>query len=271
MIWPWLLSGAAAAGWFSIKYAWWRGTVDWRQPRVLMYHMISAPRRGARYNGMRVSPEMFERQLIWLRDNEFKFVTLSELAIAKPGGKLVALTFDDGYADNLLNALPLLKKYQARATLYLVAVRDDTDWSAKKKAHHDSGELVREPKLTDEQVRAMLDSGCIELGAHTLTHANLPKRDEQQRRAEIRDSKLRLEQLFGVKVSSFAYPFGIWEQKDRDLVAESGFTTAVTTDAGIDPLPFPDPLAIKRVKVSGKEGFRSFLLRIRTGQRGAWK
>lgn len=271
MIWPWFLPGVALAGWFSTNYAWWRRTVDWHQPRVLMYHMVTPPRPGARYNGMRVSPQMFARQLVWLREQGFTFAGMSDLATGKVDGKTVVLTFDDGYEDNYLNALPLLQKHQARATLYLVTSRDGRDWSAKKKAHHNSGELAREPKLSDAQVQEMLCSGCFELGAHTLTHANLSKLDHEQKRAEIGGSRTILEQRFGVEVSSFAYPFGIWDETDRRITQESGFKTAVTTEPGIDPWPLPDPLAIRRVKVSGKEGFFPFRLRIRTGRRGASK
>lgn len=273
MNWPWLITGAALAGvggYFSTRYAWWRRTVPWTRPRVLMYHMISPPRPGARFNGMRVSPEQFGRQLAWLRRHQFTFATMADLAAGRAGERAVVLTFDDGYEDNLLNALPLLREHGARATLYLVGDRQ-ADWSAKKKAHHASGELGREPKLTDPQVRELLDSGLIELGAHTLTHANLAKLDADQKRAEIAGSKHELERKFGVPVLTFAYPFGIWDEADRVNVRDAGFTTAVTTEPGIDGWPLPDPLAIRRVKVSGKEGMRSFVLRMRAGQRGAWK
>ena len=85
---------------------------------------------------------------------------------------LFAITFDDGYADNLLQALPLLQKYQCKATLYLVVDRFDRDWSMQRKKHHDEAELKREAKLSDQQVQELLDSGCIELGSHSMTHAN---------------------------------------------------------------------------------------------------
>lgn len=58
--------------------------------------------------------------------------------------KTVAITFDDGYLDNLENAYPILEKYQAKATIYVVVDRHDRDWSTYKKAHHNSGELARE-------------------------------------------------------------------------------------------------------------------------------
>lgn len=272
MIWPWLISGlAVGAGFFSVRHAWWRRTIPWSRPRVLMYHMIAPPRPGARFNGIRVSPEMFARQLAWLRAEGFAFGSMRDLAAGRANQRTVVLTFDDGYRDNLLNALPLLQKHDARATLYLVVQRDGGDWSVKKKAHHDSGELAREPKLSDEEVRALLASGRFELGAHTLTHANLARLDPDQKRIEIAGSKDALEQRFGVEVTSFAYPFGIWDASDRDIAEAAGFSTAVTTVPGIDAWPPPDPFALRRVKISGKEGFFAFRTRVRTGQRGLWK
>lgn len=256
--------------WFSWRYAWWRPPVAYRYPRILMYHMISPARAGARFNGLRVSPERFEQQLHWLRQHGWHSCTLGELLELgeQAPEKSVAITFDDGYADNLHAALPLLEKYDCRATLYLVVDRMGRDWSASKKAHHDSGELGHEPKLTDDEVRVLLASGRIELASHTLTHPNLARLDEQQKRHELVESKRQLEARFGVPVTGFAYPFGIYSADDVRLVREAGYSSAVTTVAGIDSDYPVDPLQLKRVKVSGKDNLFAFIMRMRGGMRG---
>lgn len=269
----WLAVPVAFAVWFSLRYAWWRPAVDWQRPRVLMYHMVSAHRAGAKFNGLRVSPAMFERQLRWLRDKGFRFVTMSELlspSFDASAGPSVAITFDDGYEDNFRQAFPLLQRYGAKATLYLVVDRHGRDWSAYKKAHHASGELMREEKLGDEQVRRMLDSGLVELGSHTFTHANLPVLDAGARHREIAGSRDFLESRFGVRVESFAYPFGIFGEADVEAARAAGYTNAVTTIDGIDAHPYADPLRIRRVKISGKDNFIAFVLRMRGGRRG-WR
>ena len=262
-----LLAAFLLAAMFSHRYAWWRRTVAYRHPRILMYHMVSAPRPGARFNKLRVSPAALERQLGWLRDNGWTFAFLSELA-APTARKTVVLTFDDGYRDNLTAAHPLLLKHQAKATLFPVVDRADRDWSITKKAHHDSGELAAEPKLTDDELKDMLASGVWELGAHTITHPLLTNLPEADRRAEIAGGKEALEGAFGVPVRSFAYPFGVFEAVDVDLARAAGFQFAVTTREGVSTDLEGDALTLLRVKVSGKEGGFGFRLRLRTGRRG---
>ncbi len=264
-----LLLGVA---WFSLRYAWWRPAIDYRCPRILMYHMISAPRPGARFNGLRVAPDMFERQLQWLVQRGWHSFTVSELLAnaARLPEKSFAITFDDGYADNLLQALPLLEKYHCKATLYLVVDRFERDWSVQRKAHHDEGELMREAKLTDRQVRQLLDSGLVELGSHSVSHANFTRLEPGVVSRELSESRQMLEQCFGVTVTSFAYPFGIYLPEQVELVRQAGYTSAVTTNEGIESAASWNPLELKRVKISGKDNWLAFLLRMRGGRR-AWR
>jgi peptidoglycan/xylan/chitin deacetylase (PgdA/CDA1 family) len=267
-----LLFAVALLVWFSLRYAWWRPLVDYRYPRILMYHMISPPLAGARFNGLRVSPAMFEWQLRWLMKRGWTSCTVSELLEASDGlaNKSFALTFDDGYADNLLRALPLLKRYRCKATLYLVVERFNRDWSVSRKAHHDEGELQREPKLSDDQVREMLASGLVELGSHSMTHANFLHLDDGVAERELRESKLRLEENFGVRVRSFAWPFGLFRPSQVELVRRAGYASCVTTCEGIDSPQHWDPMQLRRIKISGRDKRLAFLLRMRTGRRG-WR
>jgi peptidoglycan/xylan/chitin deacetylase (PgdA/CDA1 family) len=258
--------------WFSLKYAWWRPAADPAWPRLLMYHMISAPRRGARFNGLRVAPAMFERQLRWLREHGWCSFTVSELVASSANlpARSFAITFDDGYADNLHAALPLLQKYGCKATLYLVVDRCGRDWSVARKAHHSDGELMREAKLDDAQVRAMLASGCIELGSHSVTHPNFLDLDAGQTLHEMRASKQALEQQFGVTITSFAWPFGLYRPDQLPLLAEAGYSSAVTVEEGIESPRCWTPCQLRRIKISGRDNWLAFRLRLRGGRRG-WR
>ena len=267
MIWLALVALVLLAG-FSVRYSWWRPAVDDARPRILMYHMVSEARRGGVFNKLRVAPKNFEAQLRVLRDGgwHFAFISALEQPQSLPA-RTVIITFDDGYEDNLLNADPLLERYGACATLYLVEDRFERDWSTSKKAHHDSGELMHEPKLSDAQVQTLLASGRWELGGHTRTHANLARLDEAACREEIVDARGSLAARFDVPLKSFAYPFGIYGARDVVVVRDAGYTTAVTTDEGIPKDVIAQALELPRIKVSGKDGLFAFRLRLRSGRR----
>ncbi len=252
----------------SYKYAWWKPAVDWKRPRVLMYHMVREHIDGAKFNKLRVKPEEFEKQVAWMKAEGFHFVTMHELQQnwGRHPEKTVAITFDDGYLDNLENAYPILEKYQAKATIYVVVDRHDRDWSTYKKAHHNSGELAREPKLSDEQIKQLAQSGWVEIGSHTLTHANLDKLDDAACLFELTESKKQLEQLIDTSVSSFAYPFGIYSDRDVRMAKEAGYSNAVTTKEGIDETSL-DFMQLQRIKISGKDSMFAVKLRMKLGKR----
>src|SRR5690606_29848284 len=209
--------------------------VDWKRPRVLMYHMVRDHIEGAKFNKLRVKPAEFEKQIAWMKAEGFHFVTMQELqeSWGKHPEKTVAITFDDGYLDNLENAFPVLKKYQAKATFYVVVDRYDRDWSTYKKSHHNSGELAREPKLNDVQVKFLANSSLVEIGSHTMTHANLAKLNDEECLVELTQSKQELECLTQQAMTSFAYPFGIYSARDVEMAKQAGYSNAVTTQEGI--------------------------------------
>ena len=142
------------------------------------------------------------------------------------------------------------------------------DWSVLRKAHHNEGELQQEPKLTDAQVQEMLDSGLVELGSHSMTHANFMSLDASTAEQELRESKQRLEQTFGIQVGSFAWPFGLFRHSQVELVRRVGYSSCVTTREGIDSLQQRNPMQLRRIKISGRDGRLAFVLRMRTGRRG---
>jgi len=112
-----------------------------------MYHMVSEhlEKDKSKFNRLRVKPEEFEKQLKWLKDNNWTSFTLSELVSLKEiPQKSVVITFDDGYEDNFKNAYPLLKKYGFKATIYIVLNRFNQDWATDKDLNQASNELNSE-------------------------------------------------------------------------------------------------------------------------------
>ncbi len=271
MLWFSLLV-LAGVGYYSWRYAWWKKPVSYRYPRILMYHMVKR-HSGGKFKGLRVSPKMFEKQVRYLSENGWHFFTVSELVAQRNSlpEKSVALTFDDGYADNYTHAFPILQKYRAKATIYLVIDRHDREWSSKRKAKNSSGELMHEPKLCDEQIVHMLQSGLVEIGSHTITHENLPTLSAEKKQWEIVESKARIESTFKTSCNAFCYPFGLYDEEDLTLAQEAGYSSATTTQSGIDDLCSADLFRLRRITVSGKDNFWAFKLKLRTGRRGVKK
>ena len=251
---------------FSLKYVWWYPRADLKKTRIMMYHMISKQLPKTKKSGLRVSPEMFERHLKYFSDNNWSFIKMSELLEHDTQEKVVAITFDDGYEDNYSEAFPLLKKYNACATLYLVIDRHQNDWSAKKNPKHNKGDLAKKSKLSDEQVQEMVTSGIFELGGHTYSHPFLPNLPAEEKKHEMISSKSFLETKFNTNISSFAYPFGIYSSADVDIIKASNFISAVTTNEGV--ASSDSIYELKRIKASGKDNFLTFKLRVLKGFRG---
>ena len=112
----------------------------------------------------------------------------------------------------------------------------------------------------------MLDSGVFELGGLTISHPYLPNTSIDIKKHEILECKNILETTFNTKVSSFAYPFGIYNDEDIDIIETSNFESAVTTDEGV--VNSDTPFELKRIKASGKDNFFAFKLRVLKGFRG---
>ena len=250
----------------SLKYAWWYPSINTNKTRIMMYHMISNQIIGSKKSGLRVSEEMFEKHLRYFVKNNWKFIKMSDLNKYADDEKVVAITFDDGYLDNYKTAFPLLKKYNACATLFLVIDRHDNDWSVKKNSKHNTGILAKEEKLSDMQIQEMIDSNIFELGGHTITHPFLPNLTKDEKENEMISCKNILEEKFDTKITSFAYPFGIYSEEDINIIRNSSFESAVTTNEGVASMD--SIYELKRIKASGKDNFYAFKLRLLKGFRG---
>ena len=151
-----------------------------------------------------------------LKDHNFEAISLDELfttAIKKP----VIITFDDGYRDFFTDAFPLLKKYDMRATIYVV-----------------SDFLDKPNYLTTDMLKQIAtdSAGLITIGAHTRRHVSLPLLSKDVAWEEIYGSKTGLETLLKIPVKHFSYPYGSYNQEVEDLVSRAGFATATTTVPG---------------------------------------
>jgi peptidoglycan/xylan/chitin deacetylase (PgdA/CDA1 family) len=199
-----------------------------RRSVVLGYHGVAEARRRDDLSMLLVAPNRFRSQLELLLAAGFRFVTMAELARLADGGPpppgLASLTFDDGMANNYEVALPILREYDIPATVYVtIGFIDGTSpWIAP--GPH--GAMMSEPQLRD------LAACGWELGAHTMTHADLSVLGYDACLQEIRDSKIALEEIGGTAVDTFAYPFGRYGPEAIAATRDSGLIAAVTTGSG---------------------------------------
>jgi len=195
---------------------------DYKIP-ILMYHYVeyNQNKEDFKRDQLNIEPHIFEQQIQTLINNNYEFITANELATiiesTKPNPKnYVVLTFDDGYRDFYTDVLPILKKYNAKATIYLVYnFLDNPNY------------------LYTWQVNEIIDSKLVEIGSHTLNHTYLKGMTEEIIVNEINGSKFELENAFNIKINSFAYPYGAYNELTAKLVELAGYTNAVTTDLGI--------------------------------------
>jgi len=194
-----------------------------------MYHMVDAPPLFHGMRGLYVSPQHLSRQLHELKSSaNANFPTLSEWNPTRPGVRQVIITFDDAYLSLFEKGLPILQATGLRAINYVIADR------IGQMNHWDHTAPSREEKLMDRsQINEWLAAGQ-EIGAHTMTHPHLDRIPIEEARREIVDSKKKLEDLFGVPIRHFCYPYGGYTQAVCDVVEEAGYETATSTIEGFN-------------------------------------
>jgi peptidoglycan/xylan/chitin deacetylase (PgdA/CDA1 family) len=194
---------------------------------ILTYHHIALPPTAGKHRGLFVSPDQFAAQMDYLRARGYRVVTLDQvrdnlLGLAPLPSRSVAVTFDDGGADNYYNALPVLCSRGFAATVFIVAgkvgeVRDKPGWTEPAARY-----------LNDTEIGEMARCG-ITFGSHTLTHTALVKVEPEQCEYELVESKRRIERMTGETVGWLSYPFGSFSRRVIEVVKQAGYVGAVST------------------------------------------
>lgn len=200
---------------------------------ILMYHSISDNlfAKSHPYYQINTLPEIFARQMRWLRNSGYRAINLPEVLagfqIGEDFSKTVAITFDDGYRDFYTDAWPVLKQCGFTATIFLATDRIQASPARIEGADY----------LTWSDVRELHAEG-IRFGAHTVTHPDLRSLGPDQIEYELGRSKEIIEDRLGVAVDSFSYPHGFPEEdKDyarylEDVLCNLGYDHGVSTILG---------------------------------------
>lgn len=207
---------------------------------VLMFHSVSdAPTASTR--ALSVRPAVFAAQLRYLRRQGFTGLTFGELCERRRTGqplpeRPIVLTFDDGYADLIEEALPILIEQGFPATAFVT-----TGWL------HDAGRYAAGTPL-DRMLSwvqlAELSAAGVEIAGHSHSHAQLDQLSGPRLRAELADSRHLLEDRLGCPVRSLAYPYGYSSRRVRAVAREAGYLGAAavvnaTAASTCDPFGVP--------------------------------
>jgi peptidoglycan/xylan/chitin deacetylase (PgdA/CDA1 family) len=224
-------------------------------PRVLIYHQVGS----GLGRQMEVTTTQFAWQLDWLEQHH-EIVSLDE-AVDRwddPGSEgLVALTFDDGYADTYTTAFPLLEERRIPFMVYLATESIET------------GRALGPPGPADplnwDQVVDMLGSGLAGVGSHTHRHSDLRNLPAHAIEEELATSDGLIERRLGLRPAHFAYPWGYWSQQAADVV-NTRYRTAAIAGTPRPPARL-DRFRLHRYPVQLSDGTRFFPARLRGGLR----
>ncbi|WP_096662454.1 polysaccharide deacetylase family protein [Polaromonas sp. AET17H-212] len=228
---------------------------------ILVYHQISeAPPKGAPFRSLYVSPSSFSRQMAMLKLLGYQGLSMSALLPYLRGeknGKVVGITFDDGYRNNLTHALPVLQRHGFSSTCYAVSglLGKTNEW--------DQGiGIAQVPLMTADELRLWV-AGGQEVGSHTQSHVRLLQSDDPTALAEMTGDRAALEGLLATPVRHFCYPFGEYASQHLAMARQAGFQTVTTTQRGRSSAK-NDLMELPRVPVVRSTSLPVFWLKIAT-------
>ncbi len=233
---------------YALSWVLWRLGCGSREGAVVLtYHSIASP--ASRFS---VSPHAFERQMCWLKKHR-TLVPLADVVAHLDGAPLprnaVAVTFDDGYRDTLIHALPVLTRYGIPATLFLT-----TDLT------------VTEPFLgftrpSWDEVRTLRDAGvAIEVHGHRHERLTEIETDRVAVHEELETSRATIVRELGTTPRFVAYAYGAKSQAVVEETERMGFVAAFGTYEGAVHSD-SNRFALRRVEVQGTMPFALFVLR----------
>ena len=216
---------------------------------ILMYHYVSvAPTPEDVYRvDLSTTPDMFYRQMRWLKENGYNVISLEHLMYYLDTGwpelppRPIVLTFDDGYVDNYTNALPVLQKFGFTGTFFVLT--DVTD--------------RREPGyMTWEMLREMRAAG-MDIQVHGREHQQMTGRDRDWLIFHLLGPAQTINANLGYQPRFLAYPSGHYDDEVIDVAREMGYWAAVTTTQG-SLQSKAAPFEMRRLRVRGDWDLAAF-------------
>lgn len=214
--------------------------------RVIMYHAVGTPAKYDPQGIYSIDTKSFERHMTILANYHNLSIVNFHNGHASNGKLEVAVTFDDGYKDNLYTAAPILLKYNIPFTVFVTS-------SFIKSNSPDI--------LNPKELRELASYPGVTIGAHSATHAPLIKCNDDELKKELQDSKYYIEDLIGGQVTTFSYPYGLVDTRVRDAAETAGYVRAGGSLFGINTAD-SDPLLLCRSEILSYDSERVFLQKL---------
>ncbi len=186
---------------------------------ILMYHSCKE-NYPVENSSLYVTPEAFEQQIIDILEMGYTFVNFYEVLDYMNGTgtlpeKPIILTFDDGYLDNYVNVYPILQKYNAKATIFVVtSALNDED------VEYNEDEIQY---MTWKQAIEMQNSGLVNIESHTHNHYNLMNLTESEVYDELILSKNMINSKMGKDTFIISLPFGAGNSRIAQQCRDAGY------------------------------------------------
>lgn len=244
--------------------------------RILFYHRVAPLRPGT--SELEVPPEVFARQMETLVAAGYEVLPLKDLPARLGAGEspgvsgqrpaarprrrdAVAITFDDGYRDNLEAALPVLVRLGLPATVFVttgfVESGQPFPWMVEGEAAATADSLP----LDWAGVEKLSRSAVVDVQSHGVTHRNLPDLDPAEAMREMVASAAAIEAHTGRRPEAFCYPSGAFDARSAALSGRAGYRLACTCLRGLNR-PGTPLLALRRTAVESSDTPAVFLARL---------
>lgn len=206
---------------------------------VLMYHTSSETNPGGLVE-LYVKPSEFEKQIRYLCQNGFTFCTFDDYKFLNIIEKPIFLTFDDGYKENYTEIFPILQKYNAKITIFLML-------------NH-----IKASNITEDMIIEMSGSGLVKFESHTISHPSLAAISSNNTRLtdELQNSKIKIEEITGKPVLALAYPNGEFNGIVKEKTKEF-YSFGLRKDLGMHNTDY-DPFEIRRIRINRSTDIETF-------------
>lgn len=226
--------------------------------RILLYHSVGDIDLRDEL-GIRVDKSKFFKQMRFLKENSYKVWQLGDAidhikSKSLIPEKVIVITFDDGYKDNVLNAAPVLDKFSFKATFFVT-----TEYIGKTKTSP-KREWQNWECMDKADLRDLVGMGH-EVGSHSMHHLNLCDLSPERLSRELKDSGEELTHLSDREINIFSYPYGNFNDEVVKAVRLQGYKAACTTIDGLNDSS-TDPYKLKRTEITSRDTIKFFRKKI---------